>query len=211
MDIRRAPLCLAAAAALAACVGPQVAVKRSFDFRSVRRVAVLAFAGQGGEVASDLLAQSLLARGADVVERKQLEALLQESRLAASGVLDPKTIKEVGRVLGVDALFLGSMTGYSPPQSYLVFTGQSRTIPAVSPLGSGSVYSQGAAPGVAGADVITSAAAVGLTARMVDVETGSILWSASQTYEGIDIQSALRQVASGFADSLQAVWLSHLR
>lgn len=196
--------------AWAACAGPEVAVQKKFDFRKVKRVAVLEFSGQGGGAASDLMTQALLARGADVVERKQLDALVQENRLSATGLLDPGTIKQMGQVLGVDALILGSVNSYSQPQSYLVFTGSDHPYPAVTALNSGSVYSQGPAPGLSGADVITSAAVVGLTARMVDVETGSILWSASQTYEGIDADSAMRPIADGFGDSLRTVWLSKL-
>lgn len=202
---------LLAAALAAACAGPEVAMKRSFDFTKVRRVAVLGFSGAGGDTAADMLTQALLSRGADVVERRQLDAILKENHLEATGALDAGTIREFGRLLGVDALFLGTVNSYSPPQSYLVFGGAGRNTPSVSTLSSGFVYSQGPAPGVEGADVITSAATVGLTARMVEVQTGSILWSASQTYEGIDIDSALRVVAAGFADSLREAWLSHLQ
>ncbi len=200
------------ALALAACVsGPQVAIKRSYDFRKIRRVAVVAFSGTGGDAASDLLAQALLARGADVVERKQLDAMLAEAHLNVSGALDPATVRQIGKLLGVDALFFGSVTSFSPPRNYLVFTEQPQgALPAVTPIESGSIHSSGMAPGVPGADIITSAATVGLNARMVEVESGSLLWSASQTYEGFDVESAMQEVADGFAGSLQSAWLSRL-
>jgi len=68
------------------------------------------------------------------------------------------------------------------------------------------VYSQGPAVGLPGSDVVRSASAVGLVARMVDVETGSVLWSARMNYEGFDVETAMATVAGSFADSLVPIW-----
>jgi len=195
---------------LAACAGPQVAVNRKADFSKIHRIAVTSFSGGGGEAAADTLAQDLLFRGADVVERNRLDSVLRERNLSAEGILDPATIKQVGKILGVDALIVGTVTNYSPGQSYLVYSGGAGTIigATVTPIQGRTVYSQGPAVGVPGSDVVTSAASVGLVARMVDVETGSILWSARMTYEGFDIDSAMSAVSGSFADSLVPIWPS---
>jgi curli biogenesis system outer membrane secretion channel CsgG len=197
-------------AALAGCVRPQIAVNRSADFTRIHRVAVASFSGSGGEVAADMMAQDLLARGADVVERPRLDAVLHEQQLAASGVLDLNTIKKVGKILGIDALFVGSVIDNTPSQSYLVNSGGpgSINVNTVTPVGNSTVYSQGSALGVPGSQVVTSAANVGLIARMVDVETGSIVWSGRMTYEGFDTQSAMSEVTASFADSLIPLWPS---
>ena len=112
---------LAAALLLcAACSGPQVAFNPKFKDVKHRRVALAGFEGPAGEAASDILAHELLGSGADVVERGRLQSVLNEQRLGASGALDPASVRKVGRLLGVDALMLGSVTQYAQPQSFLV-------------------------------------------------------------------------------------------
>lgn len=205
--MKKAGLIFLALAALAGCVEPaDVAVKRSFDFAKIKRVAVLDFAGTSGNVAADNMVQSLLAAGADVVERRQIGALINEGKLGAQGILDPATAKEMGKLLGVDALFTGSVTTFSPERSYLVFTNSHQT----TELGSSSAVDRGQVGGSPGTDVITSDANVGLSARMVETETGSILWSAHLTYEGIDADSAMGQICSSFVRSLEPIWLKKI-
>ncbi|HAH07776.1 MAG TPA: hypothetical protein DCM05_14845 [Elusimicrobia bacterium] len=200
---------LAAALLLcAACSGPQVAFNPKFKDVKYRRVALAGFEGPAGEAASDILAHELLGSGADVVERGRLQSVLNEQRLGASGALDPASVRKVGRLLGVDALMLGSVTQYAQPQSFLVtgtssaaFVGQ----PASS-LGQGSVYTSAPALGTPGANILTSAAVVGMTARLVDVETGSVVWSGRRTWEGFDVDSAMASIAHSFAKSLTPLW-----
>lgn len=43
-----------------------------------------------------------------VVERERIEALLSELQLGQSGLIDPKTSQKLGKILGVQALLLGS-------------------------------------------------------------------------------------------------------
>lgn len=180
----------------AACRGPQVAFSPRYDFAQLKRVAVARFDGPGGTAAADLFAHSLLETGAEIVERGRLEALLREQRLSAVGALDPETVTEVGRLLGVDGLFLGSVTKYTPARSYLVYSDARhgsedlRSVPTSSPHVS----------------MLTSSAVVGMTARLVDVETGAVVWSAHQSYEGFDIDSAMSSVSEAFARSLRRLW-----
>ncbi|MFA6031028.1 MAG: CsgG/HfaB family protein [Elusimicrobiota bacterium] len=193
---------------LAACAGPDVSFSPRFRDARVRRVALAGFEGPGGGAAADFLAHELLKAGADVVERGRLEAVLAEQRLGASGALDPATVRKAGRILGVDAVLVGSVTQYSPPQSYYVMNSSSAAFigqPVVA-MGSGVYFTQAPAYGPSNANIITSAALVGLTARLVEVETGSILWSARQSWEGFDIDAAMSSIASSFARSLSPLW-----
>lgn len=196
---------------LIACSGPQVAINPRADFTKIKRVAVATFSGTKGDTAADFLTHSLLKSGADVVERQRLDALLKELQWGGTGILEENTAKKLGKILGVDAIFTGSVTTYSPAQGYLVFnpnTDKTTIITdPVTPLAGTSVFPQGRAIGVSGADIITSAASVGLTARMVDVETGTVLWSAHNSYEGFDMDSAMEAVTSSFVKSLEPVWL----
>lgn len=203
--MRRAAL--AAAALAAACTTtPEVAVNPRADFGTVKRVAVVAFAGPQGEAAAEMLTQSLVAHGADVVERTQLEAVLREQRLGSSGALDPATVRRVGRLLGVDALFLGTVVQSLPEQSYLVTTAQENILTQVTPVTRANLAPGLPLMGVPNSQVVTAAASASLVARMVSVETGSILWSASMSYDGLDTASAIRVIAGAFVESLLPVW-----
>lgn len=195
-----------AAALSAACATPNVAFNPRADFSKIDRVAVVTFSGAGGDLAADLLAQSLLARGANIVERQQLGVIAQEQRLAAAGMLDPATVKRIGAILGVDALFVGSVSRSIPAQSYVVTASPRNVLTTVTPVAGPNLSSGGSILGIPDSQVVTSAATAAIISRLVDVETGSVLWSASMSYEGFDVQSAMAGIVDAFAHSLVPVW-----
>lgn len=79
-------------------------------------LAVLYFENAGDAALDPLrvgLAQMLVsdlrgAPGVTVIERTQLQALLDELKLGHSGVIDPATASKVGKLLGADTLLIGS-------------------------------------------------------------------------------------------------------
>jgi curli biogenesis system outer membrane secretion channel CsgG len=87
------------------------------------RVAVMNFANNStwswwgdnlGEAAADELVTQLLKDGRfTVVERTQLEAVLAEQRLGASGAVNASTAAQIGKVLGVQFILTGSITQFS--------------------------------------------------------------------------------------------------
>ena len=46
----------------------------------------------------------------EVVERKQLDQVIDELKLSHTGLIDEDSAKEVGKILGVDAIIIGSIT-----------------------------------------------------------------------------------------------------
>ena len=46
----------------------------------------------------------------EVVERQQLDQVIDELKLSQTGLIDEDSIKEVGKILGVDAIIVGSIT-----------------------------------------------------------------------------------------------------
>src|SRR5579864_936753 len=50
------------------------------------------------------------ANGFDVIDRTYLKAILQEHKLAASGIIDPLTARRLGQIAGVEAIVTGSIT-----------------------------------------------------------------------------------------------------
>ena len=190
----------------AACAGPKIALNPRADFGSINRVAVMTFSGEKGDVAADLLAQSLVARGAQVVERQQLSALMEEQQLSSSGKLDPATVKRLGRLLGVDALFMGTVAESTPPSSYIVSQNQGSVYRNVNEVSGSNARPGGAVPGLESSQMVNISASVSLVSRLVEVETGSVMWSAYMSYEGFDVSSAMAGITDSFAKSLAPIW-----
>lgn len=190
----------------AACATPKVAVNPRSDFSAVKRVAVLPFNGPKGELAADLMTQSLMENGADVVERQRLDAVMREQSLSSSSAFDPATAKQLGRLLGVDALFVGTVAESTPQSSYIVNQAQNPQYTVVTQVSGGTVYSEGTVMGMPNSQLLSTTANVSLLSRMVDVQTGSIMWSASMTYEGFDIPSAMTGITDAFIRSLSPIW-----
>jgi curli biogenesis system outer membrane secretion channel CsgG len=66
---------------------------------------------------SDILVNQLVESGSFVVvERSKLDAILSEQNLGASGRIDPSTAAKIGKILGVDAVVIGSITGFNLEQ-----------------------------------------------------------------------------------------------
>jgi curli biogenesis system outer membrane secretion channel CsgG len=199
-------LLLALLPLLAACVAPKVAINQNADFSTVKRVAVLPFGGDRGGMAADLLTQSLLMSGADVIERQRLSAVMQEHQLSDSPYFDQATAKKLGRLLGVDALFVGTVAESQAAGRYLVNTGNTALVSDVTKVGNATIHSEGSVAGLPNSQVLSTTAHATLMARMVDVQSGSVLWAASMSYEGFDLASAMAAITDAFTDSLKSIW-----
>ena len=81
------------------------------------RWAVLGLTSKGGSVsrvglgdmASDMLTAALYERGVGLIERQAVESILQEQRLGASDLADPKTALRLGKLLTASSLVLGNV------------------------------------------------------------------------------------------------------
>src|SRR5664279_3187448 len=85
------------------------------------RVAILEFKNKAshyawswydaGRGAQDMLVTELVKSGKyRVIEREQLQAIMQEKHLSLSGDIDPKTAIQFGKMLGVEYLIAGAVT-----------------------------------------------------------------------------------------------------
>ena len=172
------------------CV-PLTAIKKGYDFTRINRIGVLEFTSYreniySGNAVTDEFIRQLIFRDIDVVERERLESVLREQHLAESKYLDPETVKQVGKILGVDALITGTVTKYiADDRETIYFRDEDGNIKT---------------------EVFLKRAEVGVSARMIDVETGSIVWASSYTYESFDMEGAIRGVASRVLNSLKKVW-----
>jgi curli biogenesis system outer membrane secretion channel CsgG len=86
------------------------------DAQPKKRIAVARFSDGAayhgcGVGISDMLATALVKSGKFlVVERKDLERVLDEQKLGASGIVTAETAPAMGRVLGVDMIVVGSVS-----------------------------------------------------------------------------------------------------
>jgi curli biogenesis system outer membrane secretion channel CsgG len=178
-----------------------------FDYATVQS-GVAAIFGTNQDVGkgiSDLLVDRLVASGAySVIERKALDKVLGEQNFSNSDRADSNTAAKIARILGVDAIIIGSITQFGRDDKK-------------TNVGGGAVAGLGGRFGVGGVSRSRATAVVGVTARMINTETAEILASvtgkgeASRTGTGLlgaggtPITSAgggLDMRASNFADTV---------
>jgi curli biogenesis system outer membrane secretion channel CsgG len=117
---------IAAAIALAGLAQPAAAQDKV-------RVAVLNFDNNSqwhwwgdrlGQAAADELVTNLVNSGKfTVIERAQLDAVLAEQRLGASGAVTAATAANIGKILGVQLILTGSITQFSVERRSVGFRG----------------------------------------------------------------------------------------
>ncbi len=128
-----------------------------------------------GKGISDLLVDQLVRDGTfSVIERSRLDAVLAEQNFSNSQRADAASAAQIGRVLGVNAIIVGSITQFGVEQNQKSVGGA---------LGRWS--------GFGGARVGTSKgkAKVIINARLIDINTGEILAVAEG--EGVSSRSGL--------------------
>jgi curli biogenesis system outer membrane secretion channel CsgG len=88
-----------------------------FDFSSLSDTSFLSgvYAGNAASKGvSNLLTNELFKTGQFIViERSRIDAVLAEQNLGNSGRVEPTTAAQIGRILGVDAVLIGSVTKFS--------------------------------------------------------------------------------------------------
>jgi len=134
-----------------------------FDYGTVRSY-VSAIWGSDQDVGkgvADLLVQKLVQDGKyRVIERKQLEKILAEQNFNNSDRADPATASRIGKVLGVDAIIVGSITKFGRDDKNTTVGGGG--------WGLGKF-------GVGGVQKRDAKAVCGITARLIDTSTAEIL------------------------------------
>jgi len=77
-----------------------------------------------GRAAADELATQLVQSGKyTVIERAQLDSILQEQNLGASGAVTPATAAKVGKLLGAQLILTGSITAFSIKRTSVALRG----------------------------------------------------------------------------------------
>lgn len=125
-----------------------------------------------GEGISDMLTTALVKSGNyQVIERQELDQILNEQQLGASGMVTPQSAAAMGKVLGVELAVMGSVSEFGYKKSDV--GGRIKRF---------------------GLGVQTQTAVVGLDCRMVNTTTGEIITSESvrkeKSAKGIKVHTA---------------------
>lgn len=168
--MRRLSLILTLLLGLAAGAAAQQPVKKrvailNFDYATVQSNVAAIFGTNTdiGKGIADLMVEKLVNGGAyTVVERKAIDKVLAEQNFSNSDRADATTAAKIGRILGVDAIIVGSITAFGRDDKS-------------TNIGAGAVSGALGRFGVGGVGAKQSKAVVGLSARLVNTDTAEIL------------------------------------
>jgi curli biogenesis system outer membrane secretion channel CsgG len=134
-----------------------------FDYATVHSSTAALF-GQDidvGKGISDLLVTYLVKDGSySVIERKALDKIMAEQNFSNSDRANPTSAAKIGKLLGVDAMVVGSITQFGNETKNMNLGGAGGALGGF---------------GLGGFGHKKSKAIVAVTARMVDIDTGEIL------------------------------------
>lgn len=200
---------------------PKSVLSPSYDFSQIHRIGIMSFSNSWADLngVENLFAKYLIQSGFKVVERAQLESILHEHNISVSGYLAPDTTREIGRILGVDALLVGEVSSYSPARTELTMTAsrRSESRPVMQqdvmrmPDGTYVGYQRPVGTQISNSvdmrpTEYTINAKVALIAKLIDVETAEIVWIGSDSEENsrpLDAADYMaRQLVKSFTKAL---------
>ena len=157
----------------------------NFDYATVQS-GVQAIFGTNQDIGkgiADLLVDKLVTDGVySVIERKALDKVLAEQNFSNSDRADPASAAKIAKVLGVDAIVIGSITQFGRDDKQ-------------TNVGGAAVGRLTGRFGVGGVSKKEANAVVAVTARMVDTSTAEIL--ASVTGRGESQRSGTGLIGAG--------------
>jgi curli biogenesis system outer membrane secretion channel CsgG len=145
----------------------------NFEYGTVKSNAQAIFGSDQdvGKGISDMLVQKLVEDGKySVIERNALDKVLGEQNFSNSDRADASTAAKIGRILGVDAIIIGSITQFGRDDQH-------------TNVGGGGFGGYGSRMGIGGIGTHKAKAVVGITARLVNTSTGEILAAVTGTGE----------------------------
>lgn len=159
----------------------------NFDYGTVQNAVDAIFGANQdvGKGVSDMLVNQLVQSGSYiVVERSAIDKVIGEQNFSNSYRADPTTAAKIGRILGVSDIIVGSINQFGRDD-------QTRTI------GGGALGGLSRRYGIGGIQRRKSKAVVGLSARIIDVDTGQILGVAEGKGESTRSGEALLGAGGG--------------
>jgi curli biogenesis system outer membrane secretion channel CsgG len=175
-----------AAAPASAAPTKRVAVM-NFEYGTVRTYVAQIFGTDQdvGKGISDMLVTKLVQDGKyRVIERAALDKILAEQNFSNSDRADPSSAAKIGRILGVDAIIIGSITQFGRDDQH-------------TKVGGGGFGGFGSKYGIGGVGTSKAKAVVGITARMINTSTAEIMVAVTGTGESTRSSTALIGAGGG--------------
>ena len=138
-----------------------------FDYSTVKTSVAQIFGSDQdvGKGITDILIDRLVNDGTySVIERKQIDKIIAEQNFSNSNRADSATAAKLARILGVDAMIIGSITQFGNDNSTMK-------------AGGGALGAVTGRFGLGGAQKSKTVAVVQVTARFIDTSTAEILAS----------------------------------
>ncbi len=200
-----------------------VVVSPRYDPDQVQRVALIGFIDYpgiegSGEVTASIFEKYLLSGGYTLVERRQVSEILKEQALQVSGVFEQSVLRQIGRLLGVNALVIGSINDFNDlrEQTVLVDMPLEHSSPVYGEVETTHTYGDTTVKTkqkiITGYDFSSSSrivpqvqqipAHVAISIRLVHVETGEVLWSASSSAEGNFLSEATEKASAQIMEAV---------
>jgi|GEM_PF-1144859 len=194
--------------AVSSCIPHRAAIKYKYNFNAITSIGVAEFTPAinnptSGKLLQEEFLRYFLRRGVNVklidLESSSIDKILEKAR------------KE-----NVTAVIVGIVAQYAPDKKYFLYLGDTakaqqqqitlnQTI--FTEIPGSNIYSWGKAFGIPGeSHVLLTNASVSIAVKMIDVETGDIVWMDSCTYEGLNIQAAVDGAVGYLLKSLSRVW-----
>lgn len=163
--------------------------KPGVDIKNYSKIGITKFICSSDPVAgqevADIIALQFIKKGFDVIERTQLEAILAEEEITQIGITEPTKLKL--RLKGISGVIVGSLTRYEC---------QTVTVPFV--------Y------GYMAVGITTNNCHASLAVKLLDVETGSLLWAANGSHsineEGMTAGKVLKEVMDGLQKEIPPLY-----
>ncbi|GEM_PF-4482652 len=188
------------------CATTKVGVNMSYEIDKVKRVAVLPLVGlkdypEIGNTVSNEMVNSLVKYQFRVVERMLLGQIISEQKLGQSGVIYFDEMKKLGEILAVDAVIIGAVERFKPEKSdkvaYMPQEFKAKALEkgvALEPAPSYTYVSPHAE---------FDFGSVAVSFRLVDVQTGEIIASGSDSEYAGTAAIAIQELTDRFAKQLR--------
>lgn len=160
------------------------------DVGGIKRIAIMDFRGpeNSGSNAASVFASKLFGTGFyTIVERAELQKILEEHALSLSGVVDPETAVQAGNLLGVQGVVVGDVLAYRcedrrgrEKEKRQVWTGEYEKDKEGNYVYEKNIFGKKVRKKVyrdewVDVEVLTREANVSLSFRLIDVQSGQII------------------------------------
>jgi hypothetical protein len=200
----------------------------AFTFKTDQTIAIMRLSERGqdgsGSLAADSLIIALQRQGRNVIERDKLEQIAREQGLMAEGkaaITDKELAEKLGKLLKADYFMYGAITEYAAQDQNVSLS------PVLDPAKAAEyetqiktardAYQRHAMPfpgTVKSVDQWTmemasktrqsfmNVARVGITAKIIEVQTGKIVWVGISSTSDTTLQNGMRRIVDGMVKDI---------